>query len=74
MRKTVKEKPLKKIEPPLPIYAIFITNGKDKVFYGMMMKEDAYDKIKKNKPEDLLKEIDKELSGDIKAIVEERLP
>ena len=69
-----KQTGLKKIEPPLPIYSIYITNGKEKVFYGMMVKEDAYSAIKRYKPEELLNRIDKELSGDLKAIVEERLP
>lgn len=72
--KQKKQTELKKIEPPLPIYSIFITNGKDRVFYGMMVKEDAYSTIKQYKPEELLNKIDKELSGDLKAIVEERLP
>ena len=31
-----KQTGLKKIEPPLPIYSIFITNGKERVFYGMI--------------------------------------
>ena len=69
-----KQTGLKKIEPPLPIYSIFITNGKERVFYGMMVKEDAYSTIKQFNPEELLKKIEKELSGDLKAIVEEKLP
>ena len=40
----------------------------------MMVKEDAYSTIKQYKHEELLNKIDKELSGDLKAIVEERLP
>lgn len=72
--KQKKQTELKKIEHPLPIYSIFITNGKERMFYGMMIKEDAYSTIKQYKPEELLNKIDKELSGDLKAIVEERLP
>ena len=71
---TAKEKPLKKIEPPLPIYSVFVTNGSTKIFYGMMIKEDAYELVKKKTPEVALKEIEKDLSGNIRLIVEEKLP
>lgn len=46
-------KPLPPIEPPLPIYSVYVTNGTDSVFCGMMDKEDADAKIKN--PEKLLK-------------------
>ena len=69
-----KDKPLKPIEPPLPIYVVNITNGHEKIFYAMMTKEDAYDIVKKKKPEELLKKIDKQLDGTLNAVVEEKLP
>lgn len=43
-KKESKHLPL--IEPPLPIYSVYVTNGTESVFCGMMDKEDAEKKIK----------------------------
>ena len=69
----IKEKKvLPPIEPPCPIYAVYIENGTDSVFYGMIDKEDAEQKIKN--PVKLLKETGKELSGDLKAVIKVFMP
>ena len=65
-------KPLPPIEPPLPIYSVYVTNGTDSVFCGMMDKEDADAKIKN--PEKLLKEAGKELSGTLNGEIKILIP
>lgn len=65
-------KPLPPIEPPLPIYSVYVTNGTESVFCGMMDKEDAEKKIKN--PDKLLKEAGKELCGTLKAEIKILVP
>lgn len=56
-----------------PLYAIYVTNGTEKAFCGMMVDKKEAELFAKN-PQKLLEKEGKTLSGNLSVVIDERVP